>query len=1435
MVNYNRTPSSLKKDGSEGRILANQIYVGIVKDNKDVEGMGRLRVWIPEFGGKPGNPDSWITVSYASPFAGATNAVENVIGGKQQNQTQLSYGFWMVPPDLENYVLVCFAGGDLIRGYWFACLYQQNMNHMVPGIPLNVSTQDGINSQILPPVSEYNKRDEGIDVRDPKRPKYEPLHFGLDIQGLYSDPERGPSTTGARRGRPERSGQTSSPGDVARVYGFLTPGGNTINIDEDPDNEFIRLRTKTGVQIVLHETTGYIYMNSKLGNSWFELSDEGINFYTAGNFNVRAEGSINMHADNNIQLNAVKAFHAHAENATLKAENRYTTHSGSNTVRIADTVILDNPNNESGAPHFEFIIEDPEGDAIGQGGGGAGEGGGGSGSGSGAGDGGTGNGTGGGDGTDIGPPEPLPPIGERTISIECGGRPRSAQFTGAPWSVDPATGDCVGYQTSEINDVVAGSVERVLGPDARVVMTSGLRVDDRTSPGSQHRSGGAMDFYVLRPDGSRLQWDDPETRQIFGAAVDLGAKGLGAGPNYMSGNTFHVDMGTGGGGSRPRNGVMTWSDTGRRSQSDPGAAQWRELRTGGTRSFVRDPVNGVRIVPNFIARDSNKESKQGFMPPVSHGYIKTPFGITQKNKRLQMISGVFLQSLDENVRVSKEGFIKSVKRTKKHFVIEVQHEDDYTTKYIEVYEVFVKKEQKVQTGEIIGKSPSFVYSVLLNNLIIDPNDVHDDMLAYNRTLFTTKIKYNHDDIIFDNEKVSKLLEHSQPVTIIWKGDLVILRDKSVWRFVEKVNGKFKLRQGNKEKIVLPNKINGVRRINMDFDEWLKICDIKWVENDYPKSAIIDSKMYGFEKTTAQEIIYKMRQQGFSQVQIAGVLGALSGKDFEIDYNKDFSELKKCSTIHQSIKVATEIFETTRNYVIDRAAGVAALGHVSSSSTPPSNVRYSNQGAIRNQPLSPRLLQSMETLEPLGLGFEVTSGGQPAIGTVPNSRRVGSTRHDLGNAADGYFYDLNTGQRLSWANPAHVPRLQTGVAQLVNSGVTGVGAGPGYMAEGMFHVGFGTPAVWGRNGSGSTAPQWLRDAYETGSSSSFNPFSGSGGSGTAQEFAGAGQAFTGAAGPFSPTTSIPEARGGNLAPSSVDQALSRSTMPPGRRPHPDYGVQRDAYKPTVTDSVTVIMPTHEPWIGHPQRKLPDRTGMSGSSSQYGGSASGSFNGNQDMSLNGPSTNGGSSAGSSGGGGTSSASNNGPLPATNLTTQADVKDEIVAASERYGLPPDHMLAIAHIETGGRFNADAQNPVSSAGGIFQFLDGTWAEYGNGAHKYDAKANIDAGMRFTINNRDRFVRDYGRQPTAGDLYMMHQQGYGGARKIFNARNRNPNQNACSALGRAEVTKNGGNCNMTITQFGDIWNNKANRLAESYSQTRQQSSPSTTDIERGDPAQRLS
>lgn len=282
------------------RSLTN-VHVAFVRGVDDPQRMGRLLVWVPEFG--PDIQASYLTVSYASPFAGATNIADNQAHSQTEDGSQKSYGFWAIPPDIGNQVLICFANGDLTRGFWFGCIYAQNMNHMVPGVGMNTSTDDQLNEQFspfFPPVVEYNKKDNELNPNSPKRPARSDLANALLKQGLQRDGERGVTNTSARR-------ETTS-----RVQGWLTPGGSSISFDDDPANSFIRFRTKTGTQVMISETSGYIYMITKEGNSWVEISDGAIEMYssapismrTENDFNIRADGELNLDAGGNVNIHA---------------------------------------------------------------------------------------------------------------------------------------------------------------------------------------------------------------------------------------------------------------------------------------------------------------------------------------------------------------------------------------------------------------------------------------------------------------------------------------------------------------------------------------------------------------------------------------------------------------------------------------------------------------------------------------------------------------------------------------------------------------------------------------------------------------------------------------------------------------------------------------------------------------------------------------------------------------------------------------------------------------------------------------------------------------------------------------------------------------------------------------------------------------------------
>lgn len=151
------------------------------------------------------------------------------------------------------------------------------------------------------------------------------------------------------------------------------------------------------------------------------------------------------------------------------------------------------------------------------------------------------------------------------------------------------------------------------------------------------------------------------------------------------------------------------------------------------------------------------------------------------------------------------------------------------------------------------------------------------------------------------------------------------------------------------------------------------------------------------------------------------------------------------------------------------------------------LREDTRGKIRDLPIEESLRDILtEAATRAGIDLvRVTSGGQAAKGTP--GKRTGSTRHDLGRAADLEIW--LGGRPLSFVKSTDLPFFKRFIGEAVGLGATGVGAGVGYMGPTTVHMGFGAPAVWGAGGKNANAPQWLREAVEhgrTGNIAAFAP-------------------------------------------------------------------------------------------------------------------------------------------------------------------------------------------------------------------------------------------------------------------------------------------------------------------------------------------------------------
>jgi hypothetical protein len=239
------------------------------------------------------------------------------------------------------------------------------MNFMVPGRAS--TTYNDQNNSSPKPVGEYNKTLETAAGRDPTKyikPVDDNQSGFLGRQGLLDDTTRGTTTSSARRELPSMVFGISTPGPSDRREGkptasygenfgqsqvpFSRLGGTTFVMDDGdpfllrkspasgdnagppeyasveknevgdpslPHNELTRWRTRTGHQILMHNTEDLIYIGNAKGTTWIEMTANGkidifandsVSVHTKNDLNISADRDIIMTAGRNICLTAGK-------------------------------------------------------------------------------------------------------------------------------------------------------------------------------------------------------------------------------------------------------------------------------------------------------------------------------------------------------------------------------------------------------------------------------------------------------------------------------------------------------------------------------------------------------------------------------------------------------------------------------------------------------------------------------------------------------------------------------------------------------------------------------------------------------------------------------------------------------------------------------------------------------------------------------------------------------------------------------------------------------------------------------------------------------------------------------------------------------------------------------------------------------------------------
>ena len=121
------------------------------------------------------------------------------------------------------------------------------------------------------------------------------------------------------------------------------------------------------------------------------------------------------------------------------------------------------------------------------------------------------------------------------------------------------------------------------------------------------------------------------------------------------------------------------------------------------------------------------------------------------------------------------------------------------------------------------------------------------------------------------------------------------------------------------------------------------------------------------------------------------------------------------------------------------------------------------------------------------------------------------------------------------------------------------------------------------------------------------------------------------------------------------------------------------------------------------------------------------------------------------------------------------------------------LKQIESGN--NPSAYNNKTGASGLYQIIPSTAKAYGV-INPFDIAQSENFIRRFTADNASILRKALGREPSAGELYLAHQQGAGGALKLLS----NPNARAIDVVGGDEVMLNGGRADMTAGEFANMW-----------------------------------
>jgi len=331
---------------------------------------GLIVTLLRENGNTIGDLNQTFPVKYASPFYGVTGYEYMGVNAGDFNDTQKSYGMWFPTVEIGTTILCAFINGSPDNGYFISCVPSKFMNQMIPAIggtteyTASAEQKKKYDTTNALPVAEVNRKIHNQNSLNTDKIK-KPIHPIADRflqQGLLEDDVRGVPTTTSRRDIPNSVFGILTPGPFDRGPGSKSQfigtkqsqspkpvpvsrlGGTQMVFDDGEDryqrkkpagegpveyadvengekgdsnipyNEYFRVRTRTGHQILLHNSEDLIYIGNAKGTTWIELTSNGkIDIYAEDSISIHTENDLNIRADRDINFEAGRNINMRSE------------------------------------------------------------------------------------------------------------------------------------------------------------------------------------------------------------------------------------------------------------------------------------------------------------------------------------------------------------------------------------------------------------------------------------------------------------------------------------------------------------------------------------------------------------------------------------------------------------------------------------------------------------------------------------------------------------------------------------------------------------------------------------------------------------------------------------------------------------------------------------------------------------------------------------------------------------------------------------------------------------------------------------------------------------------------------------------------------------------------------------------------------------------